>query len=296
MLRQARPVFDDGAAAVAHRASRPETAPAIAIKNLPRSGVRLVKRRNNFFARNERLIARESSRDGAVEMRFCQRILKAAGDSHAFQLAHINDEFQTLRTRAVKIDGYENPRDGDLVVLKTIPARMQVSVELQAHARCELLRPAQLVVILRVGTHVADALRGIDGVIADEAGEQRIFDGRRRKQAIVRRVNHRFCFCKMVRQANSRAGLLVCIHQVEVIVAKSKVHDQVSNQREMILDIEAGLPAFTPPLKRGKDIRIAAAVEEEAFSFAQPDKINAGLEKMSTPGVREVALDSKSQG
>src|SRR5438132_9952975 len=107
MLRQARPMFDDGAAAVAHRAPRPETAPAIAIKNLPRSGVRLIKRRNNFFARNERLIAREASRNWAIEISFCQRILKAAGDSHAFQLAHINDEFQTFRTRAVKIDGDE---------------------------------------------------------------------------------------------------------------------------------------------------------------------------------------------
>src|SRR5437762_10108188 len=139
MLRQARPMFDDRAAAVAHRASRPETAPAIAIKNLPRSGVRLIKRRNNFFARNERLIARESSRDGAVEMRFCQRILKAAGDSHAFQLAHIDDKFQTFRTRAVKIDGHENPRDRNLMVLKTVPADVDVSVELQAHARREFL-------------------------------------------------------------------------------------------------------------------------------------------------------------
>src|SRR5207244_11638779 len=94
MLRQARPIFDYVAAALAHRAPRPESAPSIAIKNLPRSGVRLVKRRNNFFARNERLIARESSRDGAVEMRFCQRILKAAGDSHALHLAHIDDKFE----------------------------------------------------------------------------------------------------------------------------------------------------------------------------------------------------------
>src|SRR5437763_17015447 len=100
----------------------------------------------------------------------------------------------------------------------------------------------------------------------------------------------------MIHHTYSLSVLLVCYNKVKMIVTKYTVQDQVSNQREMILDIEAGLPAFTPPLKRGKDIRIAAAVEEEAFSFAQPDKINAGLEKMSTPGVREVALDSKSQG
>src|SRR5438876_8272320 len=64
----------------------------------------------------------------------------------------------------------------------------------------------------------------------------------------------------------------------------------------MILNIEAGLPALAPPPKRRKYIRVAAAVEEETFSFAQPDKINARLEKMSAPGVREVARDSKGQG
>src|SRR2546421_12109021 len=119
MLRQARSVFDDGAAVVAHRASRPETAPAVAIKNLPRSGVRLIKRGNNFFAHDERLITRETSRNWAIEISFCQRVLKAAGDAHVLKLVHIDDEFQTFRTRAVKIDGRENPRDGNFVVLKT---------------------------------------------------------------------------------------------------------------------------------------------------------------------------------
>ena len=98
----------------------------------------------------------------------------------------------------------------------------------------------------------------------------------------------------MVRQAEARTGLLVRIHQVEMIVANSEVHDQVSNEREMILDIEAGLPAFTPALKRRKHIGVATAVEKEALSFAQPDKINARLEKMSAPGVRKIALDAES--
>src|SRR5882762_1894965 len=139
MLRQARPMFDDGAAAVAHSASRPESAPMVVIKNLSRARVRLIKGWNNTLACNERLIARETSRDGAVEISFCKRILKAAGDSQVLKLAHIDDEFQAFRTRAVEIDGHENPRDGNLVIFEAIPARVQICVELQAHARRELL-------------------------------------------------------------------------------------------------------------------------------------------------------------
>src|SRR5947207_3452663 len=158
MLRQARPMFDDSAAAVAHRAPRPESAPAVVIKNLRRARVRLIKSGNNSFARDERLIAREASRNWAIEISFCQRILQPAGDSHVLKLVHIDDEFQTFRTRTVEIDGRENPRDGNLVLLKTIPARMLVSVELQAHARRHFLRPSEFVIIVRVRTHAADAL------------------------------------------------------------------------------------------------------------------------------------------
>src|SRR5216117_697133 len=141
MLRQPRPIFDDGAAAVAHCAARPKSAPAAMIKNLSRAGVRLIKSWNNFFARNERLIARETSRDRTVEISFGKRILEAAGDSQALQLAHIDDEFQTFRTRAVKIDGHENPRDRNLMVLKTVPADVDVSVERSEEHTSELQSP-----------------------------------------------------------------------------------------------------------------------------------------------------------
>src|SRR5437867_4022444 len=128
MLRQARPIFDNGAATVAHSASRPQSTPAVVIKNLRGAGVRLIKSRNNFFARDKRLVASKASRDGAVEICFCQRILKATGDSQALELAHIDDQLQAFRTRAIEIDGHENAGDGNFVVLKTIPAGVQVSV------------------------------------------------------------------------------------------------------------------------------------------------------------------------
>src|SRR5437899_765710 len=121
-------MFHNGAAAVAHRTSPPESAPAVVIKNLRRARVRLIKSRDNFFARDKRLVASEAPGDGTVEICFCQRILKAAGDSQALKLEHIQDQFQTFRTRAVEIDGHENAGDGNLVILKTIPAGVQVSV------------------------------------------------------------------------------------------------------------------------------------------------------------------------
>ena len=106
-------------------------------------------------------------------------------------------------------------------------------------------------------------------------------------------MNHRFGFCEVVRAADARAGLLVRVDQVEVVIAKAEIDGQVRNGRKVVLHVEAGLPAFAPALERRKNILIPAAVEEEAFPFAQPDEIDPRLEKMSAPEVREVALDAE---
>ncbi len=98
-------------------------------------------------------------------------------------------------------------------------------------------------------------------------------------------MNHGLGFCDVVRQANARAGLLVRVHEVEMVVANAQVDGQVSNGREMVLQIKAGLPAFAPTLERREDILIPAAVEQKAFAFAQPDEVDPRLEKMSAPGV-----------
>jgi len=70
-----------------------------------------------------------------------------------------------------------------------------------------------------------------------------------------------------------------------MIVAKTEIDGQVSNGRKMVLPVEAGLPAFTPTLERRKNIRVAAAVEEKAFAFAQADEVDPRFEKMSAPGM-----------
>src|ERR1700687_5783836 len=135
MLRQARTVFDDGAAAVAHGAASPKTAPAIAIKNLRRAGVGLVESRNDALSLTERLVAGEASGDGTVENCPGGGVLEARGDAEALKLAHIQDEFKAFRTGAVEIDGGKNSRDGNFVVFETVAAGVEIDVQLETDAR-----------------------------------------------------------------------------------------------------------------------------------------------------------------
>ena len=86
--------------------------------------------------------------------------------------------------------------------------------------------------------------------------------------------------------------MLFRVHKIEVIVAKAEIDGQVSNGRKMVLHVEAGLPAFTPALERRKNIRIAAAVKEKTFAFAQTDEVDPRFEKMSAPRMGEIAFDS----
>src|SRR5260370_13134610 len=75
VLREARPVFDDRAAAVAHRASRPKSPPPVVIKNLRRPRVRLVKSGNDSLACDQQDVAGETSGNWAVKVSFRQRVL-----------------------------------------------------------------------------------------------------------------------------------------------------------------------------------------------------------------------------
>src|SRR5437868_5030680 len=63
----------------------------------------------------------------------------------------------------------------------------------------------------------------------------------------------------------------------------------------MILQIEAGLATFAPALERGKNVGVAAAVEEEALALAQLEEVNTGFEKMIVPGVGDVAFYTESE-
>src|SRR5260370_33450000 len=109
MLREARPVFDDRPAAVAHRASRPKSPPPVVIKNLRCSRVRLVKGGNDSLACNQQYVAGESSGNRAVKISFRQRILESRWNCQALELTHGLDELDALRTNGIELDGHKKP-------------------------------------------------------------------------------------------------------------------------------------------------------------------------------------------
>src|SRR5258705_12613579 len=57
--------------------------------------------------------------------------------------------------------------------------------------------------------------------------------------------------------------------------------------------MEVGLAAFTTALKGREDIGVAARVEEKTLAFTELDEIDACLEEVTAPGVREVTLDAQ---
>jgi hypothetical protein len=84
-------------------------------------------------------------------------------------------------------------------------------------------------------------------VIPDEAGQQRILDRRRREIAAVGRMQHRICFLEVIDQSYARAGLHAGVHQIKIVAAQPEVDGQIGQQREVVLDVGAGLPAEQSP-------------------------------------------------
>src|SRR5205809_7300033 len=105
-------------------------------------------------------------------------------------------------------------------------------------------------------------------------------------------MEHRLRFAEVVCQSKARADSRARVHEVEVVIPNSRVGREVPQRREVVLRVQAGLAAPAPATERCKSIRVSAAVEQEAFSFAQPHEIDPSLEEMRAPGVGEVALDA----
>src|SRR5260370_38042130 len=129
MCREARTVFHDRAAAVAHRTSRQKSPPPVVIKNLRRSRVRLVKSGNDSLACGQQYVAGESSGIWAVKVSFRQRVLESRRNSQALELTHLCDELDALRTSGVEIHGHKNPRDRNLLVFDTVQPAVLSCVE-----------------------------------------------------------------------------------------------------------------------------------------------------------------------
>ncbi len=186
MLWQPRTVLDNRAAAVTHCAAHPESPPTIAIEDLRRPSVGLVKSRDDTFALFQRLVTREASRDRTVKIGSRKGILKATADSQTFKLLRIQNNFKPFGVSLVEIDGDEDPRNADFVVFECVVSRMEICIHLKAQTGMELLCPAYLEVILSVSADIADPLIGVRCIVSDEAGEKGIFDGWGRKIPIIR--------------------------------------------------------------------------------------------------------------
>src|SRR5581483_11102283 len=140
VLRQTGTVFHDCAAAIAHCRSSPETSPLIVVEELRRSGVGLIKRRDDALARIERLVSDKPAGVRAIEVSARQSVLEPASNAQLLELLHVDYKFKPMRSRAMEIDGDKNARDADLMILEGIVAGMQVSIDLEADARVQLLR------------------------------------------------------------------------------------------------------------------------------------------------------------
>src|SRR5438552_4523713 len=92
-------------------------------------------------------------------------------------------------------------------------------------------------------------------------------------------MEHRLRFAEVVCQSKARADSSARVHEVEVVIPNSRVGRQVPQRRKVVLRVQAGLPALAPAAERWKNFRVSTAVEEEAFSFAQPHEIDARSEE-----------------
>lgn len=141
MLRQAIAALNDRAAAVAKCAACPQATPSTVLENLRGSGVSLVESRNDALAWQKRFVSGKTTGDGAIEEGFLERVLEAAADSDALQLAHVEHQFCAFGARGVEVDGDKDAADRNFVVLETVVTRVQVGIQFHAHTWVQFLRP-----------------------------------------------------------------------------------------------------------------------------------------------------------
>src|SRR2546427_8896088 len=99
----------------------------------------------------------------------------------------------------MKVDRHKNPRNADFVIFEAVVASVEICVKFKAEPGVEFLSPYHFVIILRIWMHIAHSLAWINGVMPDEAGQQRIFDWRRREVAVVGGMQHGFCLIEVIR-------------------------------------------------------------------------------------------------
>src|SRR5207244_698404 len=93
-----------GTAAVSHHRSSPEVSPRIAVKQVRRSGMSLIKCRDDPLARGEGFVTCEAARHRAIKERSLQCVLKTAIDPEPFKFAQCQDEVHATRAGLVEVD------------------------------------------------------------------------------------------------------------------------------------------------------------------------------------------------
>src|SRR5215831_15058538 len=181
------------------------------------------------------------------------------------------------------------------MVLERIMPSVQVPIHLKAYTRIQFLCPSNLKIVLRISTYISHALIGIDGVMPDETGQQGVLDRRRRKESVIGGMQDGTCAIEVVSQPYPRAGLYRSIDKVEVVVSESEINGQIAKEGKMILCVNASRSTQQAAAKRGKHVRVAAAVKKEALLFSQPGKIHACFEIMFSPTRGDIAFNSQGQ-
>src|SRR5438105_5243098 len=138
------------------------------VKDGTRAGVRLIKGGHDSFARRQRLIAGKTATHRTVKESPLRRVLQTAGDSQALQVSRIEHEVQAICARGVKVDRQKEPRDADLMVLKTVVAGMGPGGDFHGNLWRQLLRDSRLKIILGVGADIPHALIRIRRVVPDK--------------------------------------------------------------------------------------------------------------------------------
>ena len=105
-------------------------------------------------------------------------------------------------------------------------------------------------------------------------------------------MKNRLSLVEVVGQTNAWTHLYSSINQIEIVVAKAKIDRQVVHRRKVILDIGACLAAFKPTAECRKHVGITATIKEKAFQFTQADQVHTGLDELSVPVMRKIALDT----
>src|SRR5581483_3221201 len=111
-------------AAVAHSRACPEAAPTIVIEELRRTGVSLVEGWDNALPRHQGFVSGKSAGDRPVEVCLLDCVLEAPRDAKVLQLFHVQHQLSAFRAGRVEVDGNENARDRDFVILEGITPAM----------------------------------------------------------------------------------------------------------------------------------------------------------------------------